>query len=74
MDKYTTMTKSISLSDGYFILEEYFEGTDFWKKLDGEYAIIILDSIKNRVIFATDVFGTKPLFYSLEDNVFPFLL
>ena len=58
------------LSDGYFILEEYFErGTDFWKKLDGEYAIIILDSIKNRVIFATDVFGTKPLFYSLEDNV-----
>ena len=51
-------------SDSYYILEEYIKDKKlFWKNLDGEYAIVIYDQQKNSVIFLTDIFGTKPLFY-----------
>ena len=57
-------------SDSYFVLDEYLEkGLDFWKDLDGEYAIVIYDPNKNTVFFATDIFGTKPLFYSVDENI-----
>ena len=56
-------------SDSYYILEEYIKDKKlFWKNLDGEYAIVIYDQQKNSVIFLTDIFGTKPLFYSLKNN------
>lgn len=43
-------------------------GSEFIKKLDGEYAIILVDYNKKIIIATTDVFGTKPLFYSIENN------
>lgn len=56
-------------SDSYFLLDQYLEfDLDFWNNLDGEYAVVIYDSRKKNVIFATDIFGTKPLFYSLNKN------
>ena len=57
------------LSDSYYIVEKYLlHKLDFWKKLDGEYAIVIYDENKGLVIFLTDIFGTKPMYYSIENN------
>lgn len=62
--------KELYKSDSYFILNEYKKDKNyFWKNFDGEYAIVIFDLEKNCVIFLTDIFGTKPLFYSLENNI-----
>jgi asparagine synthetase B (glutamine-hydrolysing) len=56
-------------SDSYFIVDQYLKfDMNFWTKLDGEYAIIIYDTKKNKVIFLTDIFGSKPLYYSLDDD------
>ena len=41
-------------------------GPDFTSKLDGEYAILILDLNNQRIVFSSDTFRTKPLFYSIE--------
>ena len=61
--------KNQFLSDSYFILDKYLNfNLNFWKKLDGEYAIVIYDPNKQLVLFLTDIFGTKPLYYSVENN------
>ena len=53
-------------SDSYFVLDEYLEkGLDFWKDLDGEYAIVIYDPNKNTVLFATDFLEQNPYFIRL---------
>jgi len=58
-------------SDGECIIDLYKEyGYDFVKKLDGEFAIILLDFTKDMVVVATDPFKTKPLFYSITDSEF----
>jgi asparagine synthase (glutamine-hydrolysing) len=57
-------------SDIYFILHLYKKyGEQFVDYLDGEYAIVIYDKNKNSVIFCTDIFMTKPLFYSIENGI-----
>ena len=57
-------------SDSYFILDEYIKNPKlFWKSLDGEYAIVIHDSKNNMVTFLTDIFGTKPLYYSVKQKI-----
>jgi asparagine synthetase B (glutamine-hydrolysing) len=43
-------------------------GEEFIKYLDGEYAIVLIDFKNNKIIFTSDVFGTKPLFYAIEDG------
>ena len=56
-------------SDSYFILDKYLDyNLNFWKELDGEYAIVIYDPNKQLVLFLTDIFGTKPLYYSIENS------
>jgi asparagine synthetase B (glutamine-hydrolysing) len=58
-------------SDGYCIIDLYKEhGIDFVKKLDGEFAIFLLDLNEDLVIIATDPFKTKPLFYSISEDSF----
>ena len=37
------------------------------QKLDGEFAILILDFEKDSALIATDPFKTKPLFYSTHN-------
>ncbi len=56
-------------SDGEIILPLYKKyGPSFARKLDGEFAITICDFTKNEILFITDPFATKPLWYSFEDG------
>lgn len=56
-------------SDGECIIPAYnIHGTDFIKQLDGEFAIVLIDFSKNLLMFSSDIFCIKPIFYSLENN------
>lgn len=56
-------------SDGEVLSSLYKnKGTSFVSDLDGEYAIVIYDFPKKEVIFITDPFATKPLWYASEDG------
>lgn len=56
-------------SDGISILELYKkEGLSSFHLLDGEFAICLHDKEKNEIILCSDTFGTKPMYYSIEDN------
>ena len=58
-------------SDGYCINDLYKEyGVDFVKKLDGEFAILLMDFDNDLILMVTDPFKTKPLFYSNADGDF----
>lgn len=59
-------------SDGDAILPAYrMRRSKFSRQLDGEYAIVIVDFVIGEVLLSTDVFGTKPLWYSLDRAVDP---
>jgi len=52
-------------SDGECLISLYREHSfDFVKKLDGEFAIVLVDLKQRKVLFSTDTFKTKPIFYS----------
>ena len=56
-------------SDSYSIITAYKKyGPKFVQYLDGEYAIVLIDYNKQIILFSSDIFRTKPLFYSLEDS------
>ena len=56
-------------SDVYSIVESYKRyGDDFVSQLDGEFALCLFDFKKNRFIISTDVFSTKPLWYSIDNG------
>jgi asparagine synthetase B (glutamine-hydrolysing) len=58
-----------ALSDVHAILEAYAtHGKLFATALDGEYAVVILDTNTNKLIVASDPFCTKPLYIS-ESNL-----
>ena len=58
-----------STSDIFSIISAYEKyGDEFTKYLDGEFAIILIDTNLQKILFSTDAFRTKPLFYSLEDG------
>jgi asparagine synthase (glutamine-hydrolysing) len=48
------------------LYKEY--GINFIDKVNGEYAIAIIDKIKNVILLYSDVFATKPLYYSVENK------
>jgi asparagine synthetase B (glutamine-hydrolysing) len=54
-------------SDSYAIIESYKRnGDSFVRELDGEFAIFLID-FKNKFIYiSSDVFGIKPIYYSLS--------
>lgn len=56
-------------SDSYSIIESYkINGDNFVKKLDGEFALFLID-FKNKLIYiSSDVFGIKPIYYSLDNG------
>lgn len=47
-------------------------GTAVLSKLDGMFAFVIFDSVKNELFGARDRFGEKPLYYSLDKDNFVF--
>lgn len=52
-----------------FIIDHYLEyGPLFTQKLDGEYAVCLLDLSHDLCIFSSDIFGTKPLWYSINQG------
>ncbi len=58
-------------SDGECLIDLYEEfGDEFVKKLDGEFAINIMDFKNNKIILASDIFRTKPLYYSVSGENF----
>lgn len=60
-------------SDVFAIVYAYKKyGYDFIKYLEGEFAVILFDSDKKVLIFGTDIFSTKPLYYSIENGSFGF--
>lgn len=60
-------------SEAHYLYDLYLEfGSEFFAKLDGEFAIIIADFNDNLVSVARDCFGTKPLFFGAHGNEFGF--
>ncbi|CAK0788985.1 unnamed protein product, partial [Prorocentrum cordatum] len=56
-------------SDGECLIPCYNKlGSSFPKVLDGEFALVLIDFSKSIIIMATDVFSTKPLWYSLHEG------
>ena len=52
-------------SDGECLISLYRKHSfDFVKKLDGEFAMVLVDLTQRKVLFSTDTFKTKPIFYS----------
>lgn len=57
-------------SDGECLIPLYQKyGSLFIKKLDGEFAICLIDRQKQIAIFSTDIFRTKPLYYALDNGL-----
>ena len=58
-------------SDGHCILPLYEEyGFDCIQQIDGEFALVIIDFEKDILLFSTDVFSTKPLWFAKEGGDF----
>jgi asparagine synthetase B (glutamine-hydrolysing) len=56
-------------SDGQCIIDFYKKyNNNFIQYLDGEFAICLVDFKKNIIIFSSDIFTTKPLFYSINNK------
>lgn len=56
-------------SDGECIIPAYKKyGDEFFSQLDGEHAIILLDMQHDKIIFGSDSFGTKPIFFSIKNK------
>jgi asparagine synthetase B (glutamine-hydrolysing) len=54
-------------TDGNCIIDCYKKyGDEFVKKLDGEFAIVLVDFGKEKIILSSDVFATKPIWFSSE--------
>lgn len=60
-------------SDGEVILPLYKKyGPEFFKLINGMFAIFIYDSAKNSILLARDHFGQKPLYYFFDGKNFLF--
>lgn len=60
------------VSDGDVILPVYHDfGSRFPSIFDGEFAVAVFDFRHNEVLLATDVFGTKPLWYGVDRTSVP---
>ena len=57
------------LSDGECILDLFNkEGINSLSLLDGEFSIFLQDRKNDKIYLLSDTFGTKPLYYSIEDG------
>ncbi|MFO1111709.1 MAG: asparagine synthase (glutamine-hydrolyzing) [Bradyrhizobium sp.] len=59
----------VSVSDTEVILAAYAQwGVECFKRLNGMWAIILVDLKRRKIIISRDRFGIKPLFYYLNGN------
>jgi len=57
-------------NEGKFLAKEYLEkGETFISSVDGEFALVIIDTKKEEIFLFTDTFRTRPLFYSLDGGI-----
>ena len=57
------------MSDSYCIIEAYKKhGDSFVRELDGEFALFLIDFNKNVFFISSDVFGIKPIYYSVSNG------
>jgi len=57
-------------SDGCCLIPLYNQyGESFVTKLDGEFSIIIFDFNKQEILLSSDIFSTKPLWYSINNSI-----
>ena len=58
-------------SDGLCLIPLYKKyGINFTQYLDGEFAICLIDFDKDYLLISSDIFSTKPIFYSFDNNYF----
>ena len=58
-------------TDGECLIDLYLEfGDSFTTKLDGEFAIVLFDYRKGKLLLSTDVFATKPIWVSFTNDLF----
>jgi asparagine synthetase B (glutamine-hydrolysing) len=58
-------------SDGYLLIPTYLQhGEVFTQQFDGEFAVVLVDFRDNQLIFSTDIFRTKPLWYAINGSEF----
>lgn len=52
------------------LLKEYIDefSEDTFKKLDGEFAIILYYPDRKKLFISTDTFGTKPIYFQINEN------
>lgn len=56
-------------SDGLCIIDLFqLKGTRAFQELDGEFSIVLHDNASRKIYICTDTFGTKPLFYALNEK------
>jgi asparagine synthetase B (glutamine-hydrolysing) len=61
--------RNLYLNDTHYIVESYIEhGSNFVNYLDGEFSVCLLDLKKQILVVSSDIFKTKPLFYSIENK------
>ncbi len=65
--QFQTMTDTEVLVHAY---EEW--GTSCFNELDAMMAVAIYNRIQGRLILATDPFGKKPIYYTMQDGIFAF--
>ena len=59
--------KFFTASDTEVVLHMYsLDGVSSFARLDGMFAILIVDWFERKVVFTRDRFGEKPLFYSID--------
>lgn len=57
-------------SDGECLIPLYHQyGEEFITKLDGEFAIVLVDFKTDKLIISTDVFATKPIWFSIDEKL-----
>jgi len=62
-----------STSDTEVLLYSYIEwGIDCLPRFNGIFAVAIYDRINNKLFMARDRYGTKPLYYAIQDGIFYF--
>ena len=69
--KYDLKGNTSSDTETLLLLYERF-GTDFLDFLDGMFAFVIYDKIKNQLFIARDRAGKKPFYYFFDDKKFVF--
>ena len=56
-------------SDGECLIPLYKKyGDTFIQKLDGEFAIVLVDFNKDKLILSSDIFATKPIYVGIKET------